>query len=151
MFSPVAKWAAQIDDAARIPEFVSRAFHVATSGRPGPVVLALPEDMLRDRVAVPPTGRYTEVQAHPGADDLARVADLLAASERPLVLVGGSGWTDQACADLKRFAEASRLPVCSSFRRQDVLDNTSPSWIGDLGTGPNPKLLARVRNPTCCW
>ncbi|UEM01295.1 thiamine pyrophosphate-binding protein [Skermanella rosea] len=145
MFSPVAKWAAQIDDAARIPEFVSRAFHVATSGRPGPVVLALPEDMLRDRVAVPPTGRYTEVQAHPGADDLARVADLLAASERPLVLVGGSGWTDQACADLKRFAEASRLPVCSSFRRQDVLDNTSPSWIGDLGTGPNPKLLARVR------
>ncbi|UEM18635.1 thiamine pyrophosphate-binding protein [Skermanella mucosa] len=145
MFSPVAKWAAQIDDAARIPEFVSRAFHVATSGRPGPVVLALPEDMLRDRVAVPPTGRYTEVQAHPGADDLARVADLLAASERPLVLVGGSGWTDKACADLKRFAEASRLPVCSSFRRQDVLDNTSPSWIGDLGTGPNPKLLARVR------
>ncbi|QQP91648.1 thiamine pyrophosphate-binding protein [Skermanella sp. TT6] len=145
MFSPVAKWAAQIDDAARIPEFVSRAFHVATSGRPGPVVLALPEDMLRDRVAVPPTGRYTEVQAHPGADDLARVADLLAASERPLVLVGGSGWTDRACADLKRFAEASRLPVCSSFRRQDVLDNTSPSWIGDLGTGPNPKLLARVR------
>ncbi|WP_158045924.1 thiamine pyrophosphate-binding protein [Skermanella pratensis] len=145
MFSPVAKWAAQIDDAARIPEFVSRAFHVATSGRPGPVVLALPEDMLRDRVAVPPTGRYTEVQAHPGPADLERVADLLAAAERPLVLVGGSGWTDRACADLKRFAEASCLPVCSSFRRQDVLDNTSPSWIGDLGTGPNPKLLARVR------
>ncbi|EWY36459.1 thiamine pyrophosphate protein [Skermanella stibiiresistens SB22] len=145
MFSPVAKWAAQIDDAARIPEFVSRAFHVATSGRPGPVVLALPEDMLRDTVTVPLTGRFTEVQAHPGAADLTRVADLLSAAERPLVLVGGSGWTDAACADLKRFAEAWHLPVCSSFRRQDVLDNTSPSWIGDLGTGPNPKLLARVK------
>jgi acetolactate synthase-1/2/3 large subunit len=145
MFSPVAKWAAQIDDAARIPEFVSRAFHVATSGRPGPVVLALPEDMLRDTVTVPLTGKFTEVQAHPGAADLERVADLLVAAERPLVLVGGSGWTDAACADLKRFAESWGLPVCSSFRRQDVLDNTSPSWIGDLGTGPNPKLLARVK------
>src|SRR3954453_2052062 len=144
MFSPVAKWAAQIDDAARIPEFISRAFHVATSGRPGPVVLALPEDMLRDRVAVPPTGRYTEVQAHPGMVDLKRAAELLARSDRPLILAGGSGWTDAACEDLRRFAEANNIPVCSSFRRQDVVDNNSPAWIGDLGTGPNPKVLARV-------
>jgi acetolactate synthase-1/2/3 large subunit len=145
MFSPVAKWAAQIDDAARIPEFISRAFHVATSGRPGPVVLALPEDMLRDRVSVPPTGRYTEVQAHPGMADLKRIAELLALSDRPLIIAGGSGWTDAACEDLRRFAEANNIPVCSSFRRQDLVDNNSPAWIGDLGTGPNPKLLARVR------
>jgi acetolactate synthase-1/2/3 large subunit len=145
MFSPVAKWAAQIDDAARIPEFISRAFHVATSGRPGPVVLALPEDMLRDRVSVAPTGRYTEVQAHPGIADLKRIAELLALADRPLILAGGSGWTDAACEDLRRFAESCNIPVCSSFRRQDVVDNDSPAWIGDLGTGPNPKLLARVR------
>jgi acetolactate synthase-1/2/3 large subunit len=145
MFSPVAKWAAQIDDAARIPEFISRAFHVATSGRPGPVVLALPEDMLRDRVSVPQTGRYTEVQAHPGLADLKRIAELLALADRPLILAGGSGWTDAACEDLRHFAEACNIPVCSSFRRQDVIDNDSPAWIGDLGTGPNPKLLARVR------
>jgi acetolactate synthase I/II/III large subunit len=145
MFSPVAKWAAQIDDAARIPEFISRAFHVATSGRPGPVVLALPEDMLRDRVSVPQTGRYTEVQAHPGLADLKRTAELLALADRPLILAGGSGWTDAACEDLRRFAESCNIPVCSSFRRQDVVDNDSPAWIGDLGTGPNPKLLARVK------
>ncbi|MGF7209261.1 acetolactate synthase-1/2/3 large subunit [Skermanella aerolata] len=145
MFSPVAKWAAQIDDAARIPEFISRAFHVATSGRPGPVVLALPEDMLRDRVSVAPTGRYTEVQAHPGMADLKRVAELLALADRPLILAGGSGWTDAACEDLRRFAESCNIPVCSSFRRQDVVNNDSPAWIGDLGTGPNPKLLARVK------
>jgi acetolactate synthase I/II/III large subunit len=145
MFSPVAKWAAQIDDAARIPEFISRAFHGATSGRPGPVVLALPEDMLRDRVSVPQTGRYTEVQAHPGMADLKRTAELLALADRPLILAGGSGWTDAACEDLRRFAESCNIPVCSSFRRQDVVDNDSPAWIGDLGTGPNPKLLARVK------
>jgi acetolactate synthase I/II/III large subunit len=145
MFSPVAKWAAQIDDAARIPEFISRAFHVATSGRPGPVVLALPEDMLRDHVDVAPTGRFTEVQAHPGMVDLKRTAELLALSDRPLILAGGSGWTDASSEDLRRFAEANNIPVCSSFRRQDVVDNNSPAWIGDLGTGPNPKLLARVR------
>jgi acetolactate synthase I/II/III large subunit len=145
MFSPVAKWAAQIDDAARIPEFISRAFHVATSGRPGPVVLALPEDMLRDHVSVPATGRYTEVQAHPGMADLKRTAELLSLSDRPLIIAGGSGWTDTACEDLRRFAEANNIPVCSSFRRQDVVNNDSPAWIGDLGTGPNPKLLARVR------
>jgi acetolactate synthase-1/2/3 large subunit len=145
MFSPVAKWAAQIDDARRIPEFVSRAFHTATSGRPGPVVLALPEDMLCDCVSVADTDRYAVVQAHPGADDLAHLRNLVATAERPLVLVGGSGWTDAAAADLRRFAEAWGLPVCCSFRRQDVCANDSASYVGDLGTGPNPRLLQRVR------
>ncbi|WP_207478154.1 thiamine pyrophosphate-binding protein [Arenibaculum pallidiluteum] len=145
MFGSVAKWAAQIDDARRIPEFVARAFATATSGRPGPVVLALPEDMLRDRVEVPDTAPYAAVQGHPGPAELDRLAALLAGAERPLVLVGGSGWTDAACADLRRWAEANRLPVCCSFRRQDVMANDSPSYAGDLGTGPNPKLLQRVR------
>ncbi|HEV7367706.1 thiamine pyrophosphate-binding protein [Arenibaculum sp.] len=145
MFAPVAKWAAQIDEAARIPEFVSRAFHVATSGRPGPVVLALPEDMLRERVAVADTGPYRRVQAWPAPTDLTALEEMLAAAERPMVLVGGSGWTDAASAALKGWAEANRLPVCCSFRRQDIMDNTSPSYAGDLGTGPNPRLLARVR------
>ncbi|HSK39334.1 MAG TPA: thiamine pyrophosphate-binding protein, partial [Arenibaculum sp.] len=136
MFGPVAKWAAQIDDAARIPEFVSRAFHVATGGRPGPVVLALPEDMLRDRVAVADLGPYAPVQAYPGQGDLDRLDAMLDAAERPMVIVGGSGWTDAACADLGAWAESRGLTVCCSFRRQDVLDNASPSYAGDLGTGP---------------
>lgn len=145
MFGPVAKWAAQIDEAERIPEFISRAFHVATSGRPGPVVLALPEDMLRDRVAVADIGRYASVQAHPGAQDLDRLDALLARASRPVVVAGGSSWSDEAARDLRNWAEANRLPVCCSFRRQDLMSNDSDSYIGDLGTGPNPKLLENVR------
>jgi acetolactate synthase-1/2/3 large subunit len=145
MFAPVAKWAAQIDDARRIPEFVARAFATATGGRPGPVVLALPEDMLRDRVEAADTGPALPVQAHPGAADIDRLLAMVAEAERPLVLVGGGGWSDAAAADLRRWAEAARLPVCCSFRRQDVMANDSPSYVGDLGTGPNPKLLGRVR------
>jgi acetolactate synthase-1/2/3 large subunit len=145
MFSPLAKWAAQIDDAARIPEFLARAFHVATSGRPGPVVLALPEDMLADRAAVPDTAPYVPVRAHPGQADLERMREMLARAQRPMMLVGGSGWTDEACADIRRFAEANNLPVCCSFRRQDILDNTSPSFVGDMGTAAPPKLVARIK------
>ncbi|HEY1258773.1 MAG TPA: thiamine pyrophosphate-binding protein [Stellaceae bacterium] len=145
MFAPLAKWAAQIDMAERIPELVSQAFQVATSGRPGPVVLALPEDMLRDRAAAPVSGPYRPVRAHPGAADLAELRRLLAASERPVVLVGGGGWTDAACRDIARFAEQNDLPVACSFRRQDILDNRSPSFVGDLGTGAAPALVARIK------
>ncbi|HEY0838156.1 MAG TPA: thiamine pyrophosphate-binding protein [Azospirillum sp.] len=145
MFGSVAKWVAQIDQAERIPEYIARAFHVATSGRPGPVVLALPEDMLGDMVTVRDTGPYAPTIAQPGPADVERLRDLLAAAERPLVLVGGPGWDDAACADIKAFAEANALPVCCSFRRQDVFDNESPCFVGDLTTGSNPKLLARVR------
>ncbi|NYZ13319.1 thiamine pyrophosphate-binding protein [Azospirillum sp. RWY-5-1] len=144
MFGSVAKWAAQIDDAARVPEYVAHAFHTATSGRPGPVVLALPEDMLGDKAAVRDTGAYAPVTAHPGTDDLRRLSELLAKAERPMLLVGGPGWTDEACADIRAFAEANALPVCCSFRRQDILDNESPAYVGDLGTGANPALLRRV-------
>jgi acetolactate synthase-1/2/3 large subunit len=146
MFAPLAKWAAQIDLSERIPELLGRAFHVATSGRPGPVVLALPEDMLRERCAAAPApARYGPVRAHPGADDLAALRRLLLAAERPMLLVGGGGWSDQACHDIARFAEANALPVCCAFRRQDIVDNRLPVFVGDLGTGAAPALVARVK------
>src|SRR6201993_3293242 len=145
MFAPLAKWVAQVDLAERVPELVNQAFQVATSGRPGPVVLALPEDMLRDRRAAAVIGPYRPVRAHPGAADLAEMRRLLAAAERPSMLVGASGWTDEACRDIARFAEANDLPVCCSFRRQDILDNRSPCFLGDLGTGASPAVVARFK------
>ncbi len=145
MFAPLAKWAAQIDLAERVPELINQAFQVATSGRPGPVVLALPEDMLRDRCTAEIAGPYRPVRAHPGAADLAELRRLLAASERPIMLVGGGGWSDAACDDIARFAEARDLPVCCSFRRQDIVDNRSRVFAGDLGTGAAPALVARIR------
>jgi len=145
MFAPLAKWVAQIDLAERVPELVNQAFQVATSGRPGPVVLALPEDMLRDRRAAEIAGPYHPVRAHPGAADLAEMRRLLAAAERPIMLVGGGGWSDDACRDITKFAEANDLPVCCSFRRQDIVDNRRPCFVGDLGTGAAPSLVARIR------
>lgn len=145
MFAPLAKWAAQIDDAARIPELVGRAFHVAASGRPGPVVLALPEDMLRESATVADAVPTAPTHAHPGAADLRQLRLMLDRAQRPLVLVGGSGWDDAAAADLRAFAQAHGLPVCCSFRRLDVMANDSPSYVGEMGIGPNPALVARVR------
>ena len=145
MFAPLAKWVAQIDMAERVPELMNQAFQVAASGRPGPVVLALPEDMLRDRRAAAVVGPYRAVHAHPGAADLAEMRRLLSTAERPIMLVGGSGWTDQACHEIACFAEANDLPVCCSFRRQDIVDNGSPIFVGDLGTGASPTLVARLK------
>ena len=145
MFAPLAKWVAQIDMAERVPELINQAFQVATSGRSGPVVLALPEDMLRDRRAAAVAGPHRPVHAHPGAADLAEMRRLLAAAERPMMLVGGSGWSDRACHDIARFAEANDLPVCCSFRRQDIVDNRSRCFVSDLGTGASPALVARFK------
>src|SRR6516162_4498003 len=145
MFAPLAKWVAQIDMAERVPEQINQAFQVATSGRPGPVVLALPEDMLRDRRPAVVSGPYRAVRAHPGAADLAELRRLLGAAERPVLLVGGSGWSDDACRDIANFAQANDLPVCCSFRRQDIVDNRIPCFVGDLGTGASPSLVARVK------
>ena len=145
MFAPLAKWVAQIDMADRVPELINQAFQVATSGRPGPVVLALPEDMLRDRREAAAVGPYRAVRAHPGAADLAELRRLLAAAERPAMLVGGSGWDDETCRDIARFAQANDLPVCCSFRRQDIVDNRLPCFVGDLGTGASPALVARIK------
>jgi len=145
MFGPVAKWAAEIDSAARIPEFIARAWRTATSGRPGPVVLALPEDMLREAAVVDDLGPAEPVEAHPGLADMDRLGTMLAGARRPLMIVGGSGWSDGAAAMLRAFAEGWDLPAACSFRRQDVFANDSPCYAGDLGTGPNPALLERVR------
>ncbi len=145
MFAPLAKWVAQIELAERVPELINQAFQVATSGRPGPVVLALPEDMLRDHSGAAVAGPYRPVRAHPGAADLAEMCRLLAAAQRPMILVGGGGWDDRACRDITKFAEANQLPVCCSFRRQDIVDNRSPSFVGDLGTGASAALVARIK------
>lgn len=145
MYGQMAKWVAQIDRAERIPEYLARAFQVATSGRPGPVVLALPEDMLIDTAQVADTRAYTPVQASPSAAQIDVLRAMLASAKKPLVLLGGGGWTAQACADLQRFAEANELPVACAFRFQDLLDNAHPNYVGDVGIGINPKLAARVR------
>ncbi|MDM5176448.1 thiamine pyrophosphate-binding protein [Massilia sp. DJPM01] len=146
MYGQMAKWVTQIDRADRIPEYIARAFQVATSGRPGPVVLALPEDMLIDLASVADTRRYQPVQASPSGAQIATLREMLASAKKPLVLLGGASWNAQACADLQRFAEANALPVGCTFRFQDLLDNAHPNYIGDVGIGINPKLAARVKN-----
>jgi acetolactate synthase-1/2/3 large subunit len=145
MYGQMAKWVAQIDRADRVPEYVSRAFHTAVSGRPGPVVLALPEDMQTDTAAVADTGRYQRVAAHPGEADLQKLRGMLAKARRPFVLLGGSDWNAQACADIRAFVEANDLPVGTAFRRQDLYDNRLPNFAGDVGIGINPKLAERVK------
>jgi acetolactate synthase-1/2/3 large subunit len=146
MLGPMTKWVAEIDDARRIPELVSQAFHRATSGRPGPVALALPEDMLTDVVEVADAGPYRAVQAHPGAADLADMRERLAAAKRPLMIVGGGGWSADAAADITAFAEANNLATGASFRCQDIVDNRHPNYVGDVGIAINPKLAERVRH-----
>jgi acetolactate synthase-1/2/3 large subunit len=145
VFGTMAKWATEIDDPARIPEIVSRAFHTACNGRPGPVVIALPEDMLRERVSVPDATAFEPVEIWPGESDMPRLQDLLAAARRPVVLIGGSRWTEQATLAMMRFAERFSLPVATTFRRGHLFDALHPCYAGDFGIGPNPKLLARVK------
>jgi acetolactate synthase-1/2/3 large subunit len=145
MYGPMAKWVAQIDRADRIPEYVSHAFHAACAGRPGPVVLALPEDMLTDRATVADAGPAKRVQPHPGDDQVRALMSLLGRAERPLMILGGGGWTPEACAQIQRFAETANLPVGTSFRCQDLFDNRHANFAGDVGIGINPKLAARVK------
>jgi acetolactate synthase-1/2/3 large subunit len=145
MFGPLAKWVAQIDRVDRIPELVARAYTTACAGRPGPVVLALPEDMLSVSADVEDAPRFRVVQPSPSAADVDAVRSLLAGAERPFVVAGGGSWTPVASDDLRVFAEANALPVGAAFRRQDVLDNDSPSYVGDVGIGINPALAERVR------
>ena len=146
MFGQMAKWVAQIDRADRIPEYIARAYQVATSGRPGPVVLALPEDMLITKASVADTRAYVPTQGSPSAPQIAQLRQMLSEAKRPLVLLGGGGWNDQATADIQRWAEANHLPVGCAFRFQDLLDNAHPNYIGDIGIGINPKLAARVKD-----
>lgn len=149
MFGPLAKWVAEIDDPARIPEYVSRAFHVAQSGRPGPVVLALPEDVLSARCEVPDLPARAAPVSAVAPDELTAITQTLARAERPLVLVGGTIWDQTASDNLARFAERWGLPVAVAFRRQDHMDNRHPNYVGDLGVGMNPKLGERLREADC--
>jgi len=145
-YGSIAKWVVEIDDAARIPELVTRAFSVATSGRPGPVVISLPEDMLTDEVDAPKPLPWTPVETRPGEPELAALNALLEKAERPFVILGGTRWTEaamkQMCAALERWS----LPVGCSFRRQALCDQLHPSYAGDVGIGINPKLGDYIRN-----
>jgi len=144
MFSEVAKWVAQIEDASRIPEYLNRAFATATSGRPGPVVLALPEDMLTDEVRVGDCRPWQSVPISPGQTQMQHVSDMLNHAERPLILVGGSGWSDSCRRQLEDFARKSQIPVANSFRCQDYFNHDHANYIGDVGLGINPALKQTI-------
>ena len=145
MFGQMAKWVGQIEHADRIPEMVSHAFHLATSGRPGPVVLALPEDMLREPSPAADAAPAQRVQAHPGPEQMAALRELLAGAKRPLVLLGGGGWSARAVADIRAFVEANELPAAVTFRCQDRIDNDHPNYAGHVGIGIDPRLTRRVQ------
>jgi len=145
MFGPVAKWVVQIEDARRIPELVSQAFHRALNGRPGPVVIALPGDMLTDEVEVADAGPYKIARGAPSPEDMSKLRALLEGANRPMVIVGGGGWSAEACRDMRSFIEANGLPVCASFRNQDLFDNRHANYAGDLGVGVGPALGKRLR------
>ena len=145
MFAPVAKWAAKIDDAARIPEYVARAYATAMNGRPGPVVLALPEDMLLDEVEAVDRPRVDHLDQGCDAESIGRLRDLLATAERPVAIVGGADWDETAAAAMADWGARTRVPVVAAFRRQDAIPNDCPAYAGNLGYGPNPALVARVR------
>ncbi len=145
VFGSMAKWVVQVDDPARLPELVSRAFHVASSGRPGPVVIALPEDMLTELAVVADALPYAVTETFPGAGQLAELHQRLAQAQRPFVILGGSRWSQEAVQQFTGFAQRYALPVACSFRRQMLFSAEHPCYAGDLGLGVNPKLLARIR------
>jgi acetolactate synthase-1/2/3 large subunit len=145
MFAPLAKWVARIDDVDRIPEYVARAFQVATSGRRGPVVLALPEDMLVEPSTAADARPYAPSISHPGRENMERFSHLLAAASKPFAILGGTGWSRESCNDFTRFVEANDLPCGCAFRFQDLIDNRHPNYAGDVGIGVNPLLADRVR------
>ena len=144
-FGSLAKWVVEIDDAARIPEIIARAFRVAMQGRPGPVVIALPEDMLDDTADVADAPRVDPVETSPSPADIDRLSDLLASAKQPLVIVGGSRWTAEARDALIDFVRCHDLPVAAQFRRSSLFPATDDHYVGDLGIGPNPKLADYLR------
>ena len=145
VFGSMTKWATEIDDPARVPEMVSRAFHTAANGRPGPVVVSLPEDMLTERIAVNDAPAFAPIETSPGDAEMARLGELVAAARSPMMILGGSRWSQAACDAVARFAQKFALPVCTTFRRLHLFDALHPCYAGDLGIGPNPKLLERIK------
>jgi acetolactate synthase-1/2/3 large subunit len=145
VFGSMAKWATEIDDPARIPEIVSRAFFTAMNGRPGPVVIALPEDMLVERVVVADAPYVEAVETSPGPAEMAQLQKLLDEAKNPFIIVGGSRWSQETCDSLARFAEKFSIPVATTFRRGSLYDAERTTYAGDLGIGLNPKMLARLK------
>jgi len=147
-FTEFAKWVGEIDDPARIPEFVNRAFSVAMSGRPGPVVLALPEDVLREVVENPPVSILPNPVPviRPGEPEMKDLAERLSAAQRPVMILGGTRWTDEAVRQVEHFAARAQVPVGCSFRRQMLFDHNHPCYAGDVGIGINPALADEIKN-----
>ena len=146
MFEPLAKWVGQIDDINRIPEYLSHAYHIATSGRPGPVVLALPEDMLSSEAEVADAKPYVPIEAKTAPEDVARFHNALNSAKQPVMIVGGGGWTRETTENLKSFALRNNVAIATSFRCQDYIPNTHSHFIGDVGIGINPKLAEFIRD-----
>ena len=147
MFAPMTKWVAQIDDPRRIPEFIQRAYHTAMTGRMGPVVLVVPEDVLEEECAVAEGKPYTPASVGiPAPADMEKVRGMLSDAERPVVIVGGSGWSEQARDDIQRFAGNCRVPVVTTFRRRDIIDHRLECYAGEIGIGANPALLSHIRD-----
>lgn len=149
MFGPLAKWVAEIDDTSRIPEYVNRAFHVAMSGRPGPVVLALPEDMLSGQSDAPDLAPTAPAAGALAPETAAAICEALAVAKRPLMVLGGGGWSAADAARAEAFAQSWGLPVAVTFRRQDSVDNSHSHYVGDLGVGMNPALARRLGAADC--
>ncbi|MBR0671131.1 thiamine pyrophosphate-dependent enzyme [Neoroseomonas soli] len=145
MFGPLAKWVTQIDDEKRIPELMAHAFDVATSGRPGPVVVAISEEMQKRLATVPDIGPAEVLPAHPAPDALPRLMDMLGKAKKPLAILGGSRWTEQGRADIRDWLLANDLPVAVAFRRMGLFDGTSPNYVGDLGVGADAGLVAKAK------
>ena len=145
-FHSTAKWATQIHSAAQIPEVVQRAFHIAMQGRPGPVVVALPEDMLVEAAVTADAPRAVASPIWPGLTQLAELQRMLWSAQRPIAILGGGGWTDRASAALARFAERLDLPVACAFRRASLFDGEHPNYVGEIGLSANPKLKARIED-----
>ena len=146
MFSPIAKWVTQIDDEKRIPELMAHAFDVAVSGRPGPVVIAISEEMQKRMANVPDIGPATVLPPHPAPDAVSRMMEMLGKAKRPLAVLGGSRWSDQGKADIRDFLLANDLPVAVGFRRQGIFDGNSENYVGDLGVGADPGLVAHAKD-----
>jgi len=144
-FGSMAKWVVEVESAARLPELLARAFRVACQGRPGPVVIALPEDVLTEMADVANAPKVTPAEAAPAPQDMARFAELLRKAKRPLFILGGSRWNLEAQKSLVGFAEKFGVGITTSFRRAHLFPSDHPNYVGDVGIGPNPKLAARVK------
>ena len=149
MFSPLAKWVAEIDNIERLPEYISKAFNIALSGRPGPVVLSLPEDTLFAKADIPDAPKANPSKQMVSEEDVNEVIDKLKLAKNPFIIVGGSGWSSEAAENLGKFAKSMGIPVGTSFRCQDYLDNRHPNYVGDVGIGINPALLKRITLADC--